>query len=194
MRWTRRFAVISTLALALMPSGPVAAECIGPWTPMPSFTAVAPSAERVILGTVIQDLEDPQGLEAEGGGITPSFVIAVDTVLRGPDPGPTLTLDLVATGVPQSEECGGRPTVFATPGDRIAVAFEGRLPGHRRPITAAAWIEGQPDALGAPDAEVLTMAEVRDAITRMPDTSTAGVAEPSLATILKWLLGASRSP
>lgn len=168
-------ALLNVAAIALLgiaaPQGAMA-ECIGPWTPMPAFTEVAPTAQRVVVGTVIQDLENPRGLD-EWGGVTPSFVMEVDTVLRGPDPGATLAMDLVATGMPQTEECGGRPTVFAVVGDRIAVAFDGRLPGHRRPITTAAWIELLPEQLDGMEAEVLTMSEVRRALQPLPDTSTA---------------------
>lgn len=172
-------------------STPVASECIGPWTPMPSFTEVAPTAERVVVGTVVRDLGNTQGLDEEGG-VTPSFEMEVDTVLRGPDPGRTLTMDIVRTGVPQTGQCGS-PTVVATVGDRIAVAFDGRLPGHRRPITAVAWITGEPDELAAEKAEVLTMSEVRRALLPLPDTSTAGSADGWwLSTHLRALLDAGR--
>ncbi|MCY7287542.1 MAG: hypothetical protein LH624_04665, partial [Cryobacterium sp.] len=76
---------------------PAAAECIGPWTPMPSFSAIAPNAERVIIGTVIEDLENTAGGD-EQGGVTSSFVLEVDAVLRGQDPGERLMMDLVGTG------------------------------------------------------------------------------------------------
>ncbi len=189
-RLTRGTAAALALAGLVGLPAPASAECIGPWTPMPSFTAVAPSAERVVVGTVIRNLENTQGLE-EFGGVTASFVLEIDTVLRGRDPGDALTMDVVRTGVPQTGECGS-PTVFAVVGDRIAVAFDGRLPGHRRLITAAAWIDNKPYELDVMEAEVLTMAEVRHALARMPDTSTVEATQSWLATLLWSLVGASR--
>jgi hypothetical protein len=46
-------------------------------------------------------------------------------------------------------------------GDRIAIAFDGDLPGTTRRGSAVAWIEGRPDALAAPKGEVLSPARVQ---------------------------------
>jgi len=178
---------VTLLGVAGLPM-PAAAECIGPWTPMPSFSAIARNAERVIIGTVIEDLESTAGGE-EQGGITASFVLEVDAVLRGPEPGELLKMDLVGTGARRTGECGGTPTIFATVGDQIAVAFDGHLPGRLRPITAAAWVEGTPDELAAAKAEVLSIDEVRHATAPLPDTSTSdGESASPIDRLVRFML------
>lgn len=145
-------------SLGVSPSAPVAAECIGAWTAMPSFTAVARTAERIVVGTVVENLDLMPG---EEGGVTSSFVLDVEEVLRGPDTTGPLTVDDQPTGARRSGKCDGIPWIWVREGDRVAIAFGGRLPGTERRGSAVAWIEGRPDVLAAPEAEVLSLARIQ---------------------------------
>jgi hypothetical protein len=149
----------SIVALFLASTSPTAAECGFPLTPMPPFDKVAARAERIVVGQVIDDLERSPGDPMSDAPLV-AFRLEVQEVIRGSAPD---TLDILAlrTRAPNTSRCPDVPFVYATVGDVIAIAFNGRMPGVRHPVTAAAWIEGQPDRYLVPQAQQLTLARVR---------------------------------
>ena len=71
------------------------------------------------------DTNDPTDpCEEEGSdGVLPSFVLRVDEVLRGPDPGDTIEMAYVPTHARMTSKCGGTPIIFTRLGDKVAVAL-----------------------------------------------------------------------
>ncbi len=157
-----RIVILASLALGLTGAStqPVAAECVS-FTPWPSFLEVAPTAKRIVVGTV--------AATPQGGG--QPFTLEVEEVLRGSAPG-TMHIKGVESGVPPGRSaCIGQ--LIARFGDRIAIAFDGRAKGVKGRVTTAAWIQGEPSPLAMRGAETLTIEEVRAAAGETADPAWA---------------------
>src|SRR5688500_19693594 len=107
--------------LLAIPAAPAAAECMRQVNRWPEFDSVAPTARRVVVGTVLKT----NRLEpVEIGAV---FTVLVEEVLRGEAP-----RVLLVDGLRSGRELRGSPAcrvnswVNARPGDRIAIAFRGR--------------------------------------------------------------------
>ncbi len=155
------------LGLCLTLSAPALAECSSQPNRWPAFSAVAPSAERILVGTVA----GPSGPHEPG----PNYVgldIRVGEVLRG-SASETIEIIALRSGLPLVGlgSCQRGAILYARTGDVIAFAFDGRLPGVAGKVNTAAWIEGRPHSLLVPGPERLTIDEVRY-YSRLPDTST----------------------
>ena len=124
--------------------------------PWPSFREVGPSAERIVVGTVAEDLYQPDA------DPTWWFRLEVEEVLRGA-PVDTLEVRALKSGVPKrlatDPHCDENPDLQARVGDRIAIAFDGHMGDVKRPVTTVAFIEGRRGE--NPGAERLTLAAVR---------------------------------
>ena len=168
-------------SLTLLLASPVAADCNGPY---PSFTAVAPTANRIVYGTVVR-------VEPIDAGWSTRFRLRGWSILGGLRP-----TEVWVRGV-LSQPCSG--PLLARVSDRIAIAFDGVAFDTKVPANAIAWIGGQPpDMVGI---ELLTVAEVfaaagvaaPEVIPTPPPTTTAPSADPSLAGSVSWLWSISLS-
>jgi hypothetical protein len=141
---------------------------------------IAPSAERIVVGTVVEDLSGSEPV-SDTGEYLPSawFVLRVDEVLRGEAP-PQLVIRRLASGVSLRKypNCGGTALLSARVGDVIAIAYHGHRVGRSRSLTTAAWIEGTPLPDFMRDAQRLSLAQVRRAAAQLPATSGAAVGKP----------------
>ncbi len=140
---------------------PVAAECSG-LSAWPSFTRFAPSARRVVIGTVTWS--------ALPGGFSSRFTLAVDDVLVGPEDGDAIEFDRFHSGAPEPK-CPEGSVLRVRPGDRLALAFGSRYPGQRKRITAVAFIgPSRPDPQLLPKMQRLSESRVRELVGRSPAT------------------------
>ncbi len=162
------------LALSASPA-PVAAECSRE-LPMPAFSDVAPTASRVIVGTVVAFIDPPPG-EPEHQG---AFRLRVDEVLRGAAP-EVMEVQGLRTRVPRGQgACIVNPIIYANLGDVMAIALHGDLEGVDHPVNAVAWIEGE-GWLAQGDPERLTLEEIR----RVTDPE--GATTDGRVAWLEWL-------
>lgn len=187
------------LASASVAANPVAAECPGldPW---PSFTDASRSARTIVLGEVVESLQDDSADNAVW------FRVRVDEVLRGKAT-PIIEIKLLYSGVPL-KFCSDS-ILRVRMADRIAFAFDARISGVAGPVTTVAWVrEGlaptPPPAPGSPNEQVesvrdflvpgverLAVSEVR-ALAALPATNTEQVGAhqaalgpwPALATLV----------
>jgi hypothetical protein len=138
----------------------------------PPYTEVAPTADRVIIGTVVGDLSGPGAPDPNG-----SFVLRVDQVLKGSVPD-TLELSMVRSGLPLrgAPSCRGDAYLKVRVGDVLAIAFHGRFDG-QRDVNTAAWVEGRPVRDLVPGAQVLSLREARRAATELPPTDTVPLSD-----------------
>lgn len=155
------------VGLSLFASTPAFAECDRQPNRWPAFSEVAPSAERIVVGTVI----GPSVSHIPG----PYYVgldVRVNQVLRGPAT-ERIAVNALRSGLPLTGpgSCRQNANLYARVGDVIAFAFEGRLPGVDGRVNTAAWIEGRPHALLVPGPQRLTLDEVRY-VASLPDTAT----------------------
>jgi hypothetical protein len=176
-----------TVAVALSVTGligtavPSLAECGRQVNPFPDFSDVAPSADTVVIGTVIESHRD------DPTEPTASFTLQVDDVVRG-DPPATLTFDLLRSGLPLRgpQSCRGDATLFVHVEDVIALALHGRL-GDRGSVNTAAWIEGRPERDLVPGVEVMNRREAIAAARVLPPTD-AVAASPATAGLSAALI------
>ena len=163
-RWL--LGMLIALGLTLMTSAPAFAECNSQPNRWPKFSDVAPSADRIVVGTVTE----PAGFR----DISPyvSYVVHVDEVLRGSGPA-TIEIRALRSGLPRvgDPSCRANALLYARIGDVIAFAFDGQSHGVEADVNTAAWIEGRPHSLLVPGPERLTIDEVRY-YASLPDTST----------------------
>jgi hypothetical protein len=150
----------------LLASGvPALAECVNQDNIWPKFTDVAPTAQRIVIGRVIQ------GADQFEGGYHVGYRMAIQNVLRGSAPA-EMEIHGLRSGVPLigSVACQEDAYLAGKVGHVIAIAFHGHVAGVPGRVTTAAWIEGRPDehAFGA---QRLTLAQVRHAA-GLPDTAT----------------------
>jgi hypothetical protein len=154
------------LAIGLLATGSSAAlaECINQQNKFPAFTSVAPTASRVVIGTV-----EPKH---SSGRWTSSFFLHVTDRLRGSAPD-VVSVESVHSGLPSAGPgtCYSDAVISASAGDVIAIAYNGRLgayPG--REITTVAWIDGKSLAMSMHGVQHLTRHQVLAAVAP-PDTS-----------------------
>jgi hypothetical protein len=172
------------VALELAAPAPARAECTvsEPW---PSFRQVAPSADRIIVGTVTWN---------PGGRFNNRFTLNVDEVLRGKAP-ESIEFKAFVSGMPVVRCDDGALRVRKRVGQRMAIAYGGHVPSVKGPINTVAFIKPSRPTFINPNLERLTIEEVRQ-IARMPATDTAAptaggtpaASAPMLA--LPWILGA----
>lgn len=167
MNRRRRRALLAGGLLAwagvLANAAPVAAECtqLDPW---PSFTKAAPTAQRIVVGEVIQSYTDDSADNAI------EFRLRVDEVLRGDAPPFLEFTEGTRSGMPLVV-CPGDSILRVREGDVLAFAFDARIPTSRDPVMAVAWIRGEPDLFLMPASETLTLARVRE-LAALPATDT----------------------
>ncbi len=166
--WARgAVALALLLALLIVPAArPVAADHGCTRAPWPSFREVAPTARRVVVGTVSEDLwrtDAPQR--------TYWFTLDVDEVLRGSSPA-RLEIKSLRSGLPRrivtDPHCEEYPMLWTNVGKRIAIAFDGRVPGIAKRVSTVAFID---PAQGRQGAERLTLRQARRATGTAPDGS-----------------------
>lgn len=140
----------------------------------PDFARIAPSARRIIVGTVTEPLRDIREFadvrDYPLSDPSESFRLRVDEVLRGRAP-QSIKVSHLRSGLPRRDprrECG---KLEAKVGDRLVLAFDGRLPGRARRINTAAWIEGDPSISNQPAGQ-LTLGQARRLAGHAPDGST----------------------
>ncbi len=152
-------AVVMPLAFA----GTTAAECT--WLDIwPSFREVAPSAESIIIGEVVE------GHQFDSADYAPRFLFRVDEVVRGTSP-PTIDFtEPLHSGLPETR-CPGQSVLLVTVGDVIAMALNARVDGAPGPVVAVAYIRGEPDPLLLPGVERISADEVRE-LAALPPTDT----------------------
>lgn len=193
-------AVLLATGLTMTAASPVFADhgCIvARW---PAFKNIAPTARRVVVGTVTESLSPAHpDLRAWQYGLTdPSdkFRLRVDEVLRGAAP-EIIEVRRLRSGLPLRDKRPGCRYLTAKVGDRIAIAYRGRLKGATGRYTTVAWIEGRPGISGEP-AERLSLGRIRSLSGHEPDGSTLprgrGIRRPSvsfagLAGILERAIG-----
>ncbi len=200
MRLVARFGVAIVLVSVGLAgaAAPSLAECVSQPNRFPRFTDVAPTAETVVIGTVVESKsEDPT--EA-----TVLFGLRVDHVLRG-DPPATMEIEGLRSGLPVrgAEGCRENAFLYVRVGDVIALALDGQLDG-RTGVNTAAWIEGRPDRILMPSGQVLSRSRAVAAAEAMPPTDAAptgsqldptdliSLAVRSIAAAWDGLLSASR--
>jgi hypothetical protein len=126
--------VASAIALTVGGTGASTtfAECDGP---VPSFRKALGTAQRVVIGDVI-DVRLGGLLEPQADGRSSRFTLRVRHVLRGEAPKVMDIRDLV------TQPCAG--SIVARPGDRIAIAFDAIDFTPPMVVNSAAWIRGEP--------------------------------------------------
>lgn len=150
--------VLASLSLA----APSAAVCppIDGW---PAFSELVPEARRVVIGTV---------LETDAGRATR---LRVDEILRG---GSRRVQDLDRLRARlgrEADTCAFSGTVDAVTGDRLAIAFNGKIDGWRGRLDTVALVDapsGHPNRSGL---ERLTSAQVRLMLGHEADGSTVAM-------------------
>ena len=135
-----RFAWIPLVVIALLSASPASAECTA-FRPWPAFTRVAPTAKRVVIGTVLEGFDEP-GSPRHG-----IFSLQVDRVLRGSVAVDTMRINgLVSPLDPVGHhDCPPDNPLWVRVGWQIAIAFDGRYAGVKGPVTTVAVIKGWPD-------------------------------------------------
>lgn len=180
-RWLLLAGSVAGSSLASV-AAPVAAECSGQPNRFPPFLQLAPTAELVVIGTVVEPLRGHDGQLA-------TFRLRVDEVLRGEAPE---TIDVLGlrSGLPLTGDPGCRENAFAYAevGDVIALALEGER-GSRTTVNSYAFIEGRPSR-GLVKADVVTAEDVRAALA--PEVTSSP--EPSSGPVPSSSPGPSASP
>jgi hypothetical protein len=170
IRWLPGTILAAGLCLSTTPSA--LAECSGQPNRWPAFSEVAPSAERILVGTVMGP-----STSHEGGPLYLGLDVRVDEVLRG-SAAERLEVNALQSGLPRvgDQACRQSAYLYARVGDVIAFAFDGRSPRVANPVNTAAWIEGRPHD-NVPGPQLLTLDEVRY-FASLPDTATVGGDSP----------------
>jgi len=173
IRWVT--GMILAVGLCLTTSASALAECGGQPNRWPAFSEVAPSAERIIVGTVVGP-----SVPHIPGPVYVGLDVHVDEVLRG-QAAETIEVNALKSGLPLvgDQACRQSAYLYGRVGDVIAFAFDGRLPGVAGPVNTAAWIEGRPHEI-VPGPQRLTLDEVRY-FASLPDTSTVDGDPPAPA-------------
>lgn len=141
---------IALSALAVHDAHPVAA-CSSAPAPFDSFTAAAPGAGTIVIGTV-------EGLS--GHDTHSRFRLAVDEIVRGKAPAAMRFGGL--SGSKQRSACGDRNTVIVHDGDRLALAMDDARPGEPLKVDAVAFVgKSVPDRRTMPKVERMPVRKVR---------------------------------
>lgn len=136
-----------------------------------TFTEVAPSAARIVIGTVT----NARAVDEEGDGYASVFQLTAEEVLRGPDAAVVEVNEAV-----NNPACG--TVVLARNGDRIALAMGGSALGSDD-VSAIAYLDGVPHR---PDIEMMSRAEAYAAAgIELSDTA---ISSPRRTAPLGWLL------
>ena len=182
----RSLVILAVLVASLLVAPSVAlGECDGPF---PSFEHAAPNARRIVIGQVIATLPGAEALE---DGRTSQFVLRGWSVLEDDR---TVEIDVRDL---QSQPCAGY--IVARPGDRIAIAFEGRDFVPAQIVNAVAWLQGDPPPFAG--IESTTIAAIYARLGRVPPVLEApGAAAPAAGPTIEWpilvllLLAAATAP
>ncbi len=128
--------ILLTIAgITLAPPASSLAECliVSRW---PSFTDAAPSARRIILGTVV----------AGQSNATDHFVLRVDDELRGE--AQDMIEFLRFRSLAPTPQCPAESVLRAKVGDHLAIAYGARMKGLDHRIRAVAFVSpSAPDSL-----------------------------------------------
>ena len=163
----RRWAVVPLVAIAVamgwlaLGVSPVAADHGCAHTPWPRFSELAPTARRIIVGTVVEYEHEPPPHLSDRGTYASSvaFRLRVDEVLRG-RARERLWVAHLTSGMPLRDSRAKCGWLSASLGDRIAIAFRGRVEGVDHPVTTVAWVDERP-SLEKQGVERLTLKRVR---------------------------------
>jgi hypothetical protein len=134
-------AALIVTAATTIPGDEAVARCPN-FEDWPSFAEFAPSARRVIVGTVSGAVE---GMATE---------IQVEEVLRGRSR-QIVDLDRLRSRLPRGSEetCAFDGTIRADVGDRLAIAFNGRVEGWPGLLDTAALVDAASDHPNESDLE-----------------------------------------
>ena len=185
----RRTPIGATVALLAVLAGatPAHAECVQ-FDPWPSFHEAAQTAQRIIVGTVME------GYSYNSADYAMEFRLRVDEVLRGHSDPVIEFRGLVRSGAPL-KYCSDS-YLGVRVGDVIAMAFDARVPGVSTPVLAVAFLNRTPDQTVWPGIRRLSLREVRVLAAAPPGTDTAldvepeGFSLPLLALVVAGLAGA----
>lgn len=115
------------------------AEC-GALDPWPSFESTVRTANRVVVGKVVED-RDPNSSH-----YLSVFGLRLDSVLRGEgSPGDVIEISYLRSGLP-TKICTDSH-LWVLPGDEIALALDARGPSGLSGINSVAWVKGVPDVM-----------------------------------------------
>jgi hypothetical protein len=175
--------IAAAASLALLLAFPAAAECTAQTNAFPDFSAVAPTARTIVVGTV--------GGDFHGFAESARFDLAVSDVVRGDAPS-VMAIAGLRSGLPLdgSPVCRQNAHLYARSGNVIALALGGRLAGTSGPVNGVAWIEGTfPSGVLMPHPQRLTLDTVRR-LASLPstDSSTTGT-RPSDGAV--WWIASS---
>ena len=149
---------------------PVAAECIGPEDPWPSFRSAAPSAEQVIVGVVMA----PANSSGSTGALA-AFRLRITNVLRGPaSPGDVMDIIGMKSGLPLTVCADSVLTLV--PDDVVALALNAKADDGATTINTVAFLRkaGESDLVGV---EELTFGDLT-ALVSPAEPPTEQPAEP----------------
>lgn len=167
----------ASLAMGTLPAvaTPALAECVGQPNRWPAFEHVAPTARQVVIGTVTKT---NKGDDLE---YSSTFTLEVEDVLRGTAPA-VIEVDSLRSGLPLrgSRSCIRDAVLSAGPGNRIALAIDGKIPGTKGRLNTAAWIEGDPSN---EDLRTMELNEVRQVMWLEPLPSFRAIISGSSASI-----------
>jgi hypothetical protein len=158
--WLLRSMLVAwmTMSLHVATTSSVLAECtsVDRW---PSFRSLAPAAQTVLVGEVVQGLD-----HSAGGAIR--FVLRVDDVLRG-EAGNEITFDQpIQSGLPL--ECPD--SMLRVPvGSVIALALDAPSEEGGDLLTTAAFMDREPHPFLLPGIETITREQLRR-LMDLPDT------------------------
>ena len=180
-----RLAVVGVLLGGLVAitgqTGNAEAECaqLDPW---PSFTAAAPTAKTVFVGTVT---EIHRGNESR-------FTFRVDEVLRG-NPPAVIEVDAFESAIRLKDICPtGSVLLVREPGERLAFAMDAKLDDVAGRIDAVAFVgDSRPRRSLLLEMEQLPLTKVRRLAGQAADGSTSSLPRhaegPMSRATLKWL-------
>lgn len=170
----------ASLAMCALPAVamPALAECTGQPNRWPAFEEVAPTARQVVIGTVTKT---NKGDEVDYSSV---FTLEVEDVLRGEAPA-VIEVDRLRSGLPLrgARSCIRDATLLAGPGNRLALAIDGRIRGTKGRLSTAAWIEGQPPFDTNPGVRTMELNEVRQVMGLEPLPSFRAIISGSSASI-----------
>jgi hypothetical protein len=169
----RRSVVILCVLVASLLVAPSVAlgECDGPF---PSFEHASLNARRIVIGQVVATLPGAEPLE---DGRTSQFVLRGWSVLEDDRPVEIDVRDV------QTQPCAGY--IMARPGDRIAIAFEGRDFVPAQVVNAVAWLQGDPPPFAG--IEATTIAVIYARLGRVPPVLVApDAAAPAGGLVIEW--------
>ena len=142
---------------------PVAAECTSGFDRWPPFRELAPSATRIVVGTVVA------AYDYDSADNAIRFRFGVDEVLRGASP----SVIEFRTPIPAADAhiCPGDSLLRVGIRDVIALAYDSRTAGRSERVSAAAFISRPRAPWCMPGIERLSLAEVRR-LAALPRTDT----------------------